>query len=288
METSSIDVFYAKTIIWHTFWSVDWKVAKCAMSHSEYATLFSIEWFPTSSHRVGGFFNILIRKEVVMMVDDYCKLLKVGQCGRSMIEMLGVLAIIGVLSVTGIAGYSKAMTKYKINKTTSQITQIATEILTTFANSKTFSGTDNEYPNEFDTENSGDLELFEALGIIDAKMVVNGNLVHGFGGNLYIYGSERSFAINVRNLSREACIALATNDWGVGSGYFKGLEINAGQMPVVAQDCIYSSDSAGIIEDDVLACVDNDTVALPLSPSVAAKGCTCISNTCVMELAYQY
>mgnify|MGYP004456524677 FL=1 len=36
--------------------------------------------------------------------------------GRSMIEMLGVLAIIGVLSVGGIAGYSKAMEKYKINK----------------------------------------------------------------------------------------------------------------------------------------------------------------------------
>ncbi len=36
--------------------------------------------------------------------------------GRSMIEMLGVLAIIGVLSVGGIAGYSKAMEKFKINK----------------------------------------------------------------------------------------------------------------------------------------------------------------------------
>ena len=36
--------------------------------------------------------------------------------GRSMIEMLGVLAIIGVLSVGGIAGYSKAMEIWKINK----------------------------------------------------------------------------------------------------------------------------------------------------------------------------
>ena len=36
--------------------------------------------------------------------------------GRSMVEMLGVLAIIGVLSVGAIAGYSKAMEKYKINK----------------------------------------------------------------------------------------------------------------------------------------------------------------------------
>ena len=39
-----------------------------------------------------------------------------GQRGRSMIEMLGVLAIIGVLSVGGVAGYSKAMMKWKINK----------------------------------------------------------------------------------------------------------------------------------------------------------------------------
>lgn len=35
--------------------------------------------------------------------------------GRSMIEMLGVLAIIAVLTVGGIAGYSKAMQKWKSN-----------------------------------------------------------------------------------------------------------------------------------------------------------------------------
>ena len=43
-----------------------------------------------------------------------------SQSGRSMIEMLGVLAIIGVLSVGGIAGYSKAMEKFKVNKTISE------------------------------------------------------------------------------------------------------------------------------------------------------------------------
>jgi hypothetical protein len=39
-----------------------------------------------------------------------------ASAGRSMVEMLGVLAIIGVLSVGAIAGYSKAMMKYKLNK----------------------------------------------------------------------------------------------------------------------------------------------------------------------------
>ncbi len=42
--------------------------------------------------------------------------MKFYQYGRSMVEMLGVLAIIGVLSVGAIAGYSKAMMKYKLNK----------------------------------------------------------------------------------------------------------------------------------------------------------------------------
>ena len=36
--------------------------------------------------------------------------------GRSMVEMLGVLAIIGVLSVGAMSGYAKAMLKYKLNK----------------------------------------------------------------------------------------------------------------------------------------------------------------------------
>lgn len=35
--------------------------------------------------------------------------------GRSMIEMLGVLAIVGILSIGGIAGFSKAMMNYKLN-----------------------------------------------------------------------------------------------------------------------------------------------------------------------------
>ena len=44
--------------------------------------------------------------------------------GRSMVEMLGVLAIIGVLSVGAIAGYGKAMFKYKLNKQTEQLNQL--------------------------------------------------------------------------------------------------------------------------------------------------------------------
>lgn len=47
-----------------------------------------------------------------------------NQSGRSMVEMLGVLAIIGVLSVGAITGYSKAMLKYRLNKQSQQISEL--------------------------------------------------------------------------------------------------------------------------------------------------------------------
>lgn len=52
---------------------------------------------------------------------------KINEYGRSMIEMLGVLAIIGVLSVGGISGYSKAMYKLKMNKTIDIFTRVLAE-----------------------------------------------------------------------------------------------------------------------------------------------------------------
>ena len=44
-----------------------------------------------------------------------------NESGRSMVEMLGVLAIIGVLSVMGIAGYTQAMRKYKANEAAQEL-----------------------------------------------------------------------------------------------------------------------------------------------------------------------
>lgn len=50
--------------------------------------------------------------------------MKKMQLGRSMVEMLGVLAIIGVLSIGSIAGYSKAMYNHRLNLFMSGIEQI--------------------------------------------------------------------------------------------------------------------------------------------------------------------
>ncbi len=53
-----------------------------------------------------------------------------NQNGRSMIEMLGVLAIIAVLSVGGIVGYSKAMSSFKHNKWRQQVEDLIFNIKT--------------------------------------------------------------------------------------------------------------------------------------------------------------
>ena len=47
---------------------------------------------------------------------DKNKMKKTNETGRSMVEMLGVLAIIGVLSIGGIAGYTLAMNRYRANE----------------------------------------------------------------------------------------------------------------------------------------------------------------------------
>lgn len=52
------------------------------------------------------------------------------QFGRSMIEMLGVLAIVGVLSVGGLAGYAKAMRTIRANDVVQYLEQLKMEYKT--------------------------------------------------------------------------------------------------------------------------------------------------------------
>ena len=47
------------------------------------------------------------------------------ESGRSMVEMLGVLAIIGVLSVGGIAGYSLSMRRHRANGVVDYVSKYA-------------------------------------------------------------------------------------------------------------------------------------------------------------------
>ena len=66
----------------------------------------------------------------LLSTSDLTRGAKITQSGRSMVEIIGVLAIIGVLSVAGIMGYSYAMDKHKANETINDVNLRMIDIMT--------------------------------------------------------------------------------------------------------------------------------------------------------------
>lgn len=222
--------------------------------------------------------------------------MRVNESGRSMIEMLGVLAIIGVLSVGGIAGYSKAMNKFKTNKVADNVSMLVANIKTLYAQQNTYAGLQNGtavsmgvVPDELGTAYNGD----------------NATLTNAFNGPVFIKQSNsttgtpadgKAFIIEFNNLSREACITLATNDWG--SGYSSGLiamqvkksSSSAAQVaPANGLDSIYigNAGSSASATSGVIATPGGSTQPIPLKVTDAATACACTSgNTCSISWKY--
>lgn len=134
---------------------------------------------------------------------------KIEQSGRSMVEMLGVLAIIGVLSVGGISGYSKAMAKYKLTKAQDQLSMLLINIRTAFSGSSSYE----------DLSNSTAI----MLNIVPADMLpsgltaTDGKIMNAFSGAVTISEVSKNaqhFTITFAGLGRETCTSLASSDWG--------------------------------------------------------------------------
>ena len=105
--------------------------------------------------------------------------MRVNESGRSMIEMLGVLAIIGVLSVGGIAGYSKAMNKFKTNKVADNVSMLVANIKTLYAQQNTYNGLENK--------------TAISMGVVPDELGTNestGVLTNAFSGPVYIATSD--------------------------------------------------------------------------------------------------
>ena len=133
--------------------------------------------------------------------------------GRSMVEMLGVLAIIGVLSVGAIAGYSKAMMKYKLNKQAEQISSILDYVnihLDEFKRSKT-TISDNMIPlltkldvipKEMIRENQNNV-VYDIFGnAVGLKNYYTGGSAYYFEFVLYINKGQKESCINLFNIAK--------------------------------------------------------------------------------------
>lgn len=239
------------------------------------------------------------------------------QSGRSMIEMLGVLAIIGVLSVGGIAGYSKAMNKFKTNKVADNVSMLVANIKTLYAQQKTYHGLTNQTAVD--------------MGVVPDELGTTSDLTNAFNGKVYIStadsttdNDDKAFNIVFDGLSREACITLATNDWG--SGYSSGLIAIAAQGTSIGNKVLNdtigctggtsvqfktassnsqntgtpgasSSDAVSPMDEKqdptptkaaaATACPGGSSLAVPMSVTTAANACACKKgNTC--SIAWKY
>ena len=80
--------------------------------------------------------------QMLTLKEGIKKMKNVNESGRSMVEMLGVLAIIGVLSIGGIAGYTLAMNRYRANEALQAASLIAIEAIAQQRDNVTFADLD--------------------------------------------------------------------------------------------------------------------------------------------------
>ena len=212
---------------------------------------------------------------------------KTNENGRSMIEMLGVLAIIGVLSVGGIAAFGKMYSRYKINETQNQINAISSKISAIGAENSSYSGLNN-------------IAAIKC-GAVPTQAVDNaaaGTLSNLYGGSITIEGAPlienskelMAYQIKYTGISIDACMMLATSDWGgkkssvVGLGVGSDSSVSASIEKELYKGCSGKEASSG--NAYAVACPSGGTLDVPMTPVEAAKACGCKGQSCILVIKF--
>jgi len=211
--------------------------------------------------------------------------MKINESGRSMIEMLGVLAIIGVLSVGGIAGYSKAMAKFRANKTIDQVQHIVTNIRILFGSQKNYldlgNGDATTYdilskanllPDEMKTGSANAMSDYTNpyAGAVDIKYALRFSNESGTG--------DKAFTIKYSGIPQSACIDLASQDWNASSGTgLVAFGVND-DLATTALDTCKSTNAAG----KAMRCIQD----MPMPVGHAVVACVAGSGNYLMWKFY--
>ena len=207
--------------------------------------------------------------------------MKCNQSGRSMIEMLGVLAIVGVLSVGGIAGYSKAMSKVKNNRFISEASELTMNIRNLYIQQHSYAGLNNKVLIE-----TGFIP-YEMLN----KQASSASITHAYGGDVLVYESKaqsgltKAFEIYFTGLEKQPCVFLATMVWGSdpASG-FQSIYVGTAEITgPLMENAIGGAQS--MPDENIFTSGLHDNAA-PLAVHQAAALCNCAANTCSVGLKY--
>jgi hypothetical protein len=158
------------------------------------------------------------------------------------------------------------MTKFKINKTIEQVSQIAANARTLFKSQDDYSGLDCSY---------SDVDICKKAKIVpDDVFDANGKMKNPFGGDIFIedeytFGYSNSFHIWYTDVPEDACMELATIDWGSAT--------SDGLIAVSINDLVcyfYNGWDAKKKTTGYIACVDDPSAKLPIEVSTAATYCS--------------
>jgi len=122
------------------------------------------------------------------------------ESGRSMIEMLGVLAIMGVITVGAVAMISTAMKTQKRSAVTDEVLAIVTGVRSLLGEYDDFSNINND-------------TIFGAIGQSNSNP---------YGGKYEIavdHTNTRQFIVSITGLNKADCEALLTKPWTDSVGY---------------------------------------------------------------------
>lgn len=145
------------------------------------------------------------------------------ESGRSMIEMLGVLAIMGVITVGAIAMISRAMRTQKLNMVNDEVMQMVTMV-------RNLHG---EYD---DFSNMNGTTIFGAIGMSNKNP---------YGGTYELAvdsANPRQFVVTINGLGKTECESLMAKGWTDSVGHQKSNGAESG-----ATGSCSSSDSTNVV-----------------------------------------
>lgn len=132
--------------------------------------------------------------------------MKNNQIGRSMIEMLGVLAIIGVLSVGGMDLISKARRDKQVASMLGNISNLSSTILQ-----------NRKYAQDVKESYGGNYALFlQKIGRVPGELKYSsGYLETELNTKIYAtIDDDNVVTIKITELDKTICTRVASNDWG--------------------------------------------------------------------------
>lgn len=140
------------------------------------------------------------------------------QTGRSMLEMLGVLAIVGVLTVGGFSLVSKVNSSNQTNNVVDEISSLAAKVRTVARDYSSSDGTfmkyickGKAYPDTLECELDSNSEDNDACNC--SSFTGSADVSYSVASAAY----PALFTLTASNLTEEMCMTLLTTNWGSAS-----------------------------------------------------------------------